>query len=313
MPVINSNNSWSPLKEVWLGDVYPAHWYSHLADDIREPFEKITEITKEDLNIIEQELVKFGITVRRPNYKNIEDYTTSENLLLKPQICPRDHFVVLGSTLIGHKYQTCAWQHIIDEYLRDPESKFVSTENFKINGANIVRLDERLIIDTEDDKIDEEFLQKYQVELVHNGGHIDGCFATLKPGLILASKYFNDYEKTFPNWDKIFLNKPEFSAHKKPKYPQHNGKWFIPDFISNTNFNQFVVNHAQQWVGDYTETFFDLNCLVLDESNVMMLGENIELERKLKQYDITVHWVPFRCRSFWDGGLHCLTLDIRRQ
>jgi len=28
--IINSSNSWSSLKEVWLGDVYPADWYDHL-------------------------------------------------------------------------------------------------------------------------------------------------------------------------------------------------------------------------------------------------------------------------------------------
>jgi len=24
------------------------------------------------------------------------------------------------------------------------------------------------------------------------------------------------------------------------------------------------------------------------------------------------HSLPFRTRTFWDGGLHCITLDIRR-
>jgi hypothetical protein len=36
------------------------------------------------------------------------------------------------------------------------------------------------------------------------------------------------------------------------------------------------------------------------------------LARSLEQHGITVHWVPFRTRSFWVGAMHCLTVDIRR-
>ena len=44
----------------------------------------------------------------------------------------------------------------------------------------------------------------------------------------------------------------------------------------------------------------------------MMLAENPVLADDLARRGITVHWVPFRARSFWDGAMHCLTVDIRR-
>jgi arginine deiminase len=62
----------------------------------------------------------------------------------------------------------------------------------------------------------------------------------------------------------------------------------------------------------YTETYFELNCLSIDDRNVIMLAENTILAEELSTQGITVHWAPFRARSFWDGGMHCLTVDIRR-
>ena len=144
---------------------------------------------------------------------------------------------------------------------------------------------------------------------------MDGCFAILRPGLILANQYFADYEKTFPGWECIFLNEPTYSKHLKypPPGKEYNGKFYAEEVSFNQAFNDHVIAHAQTWVGDYTETYFELNCLVINESNVMMLGYNAALEKTLNQRGIAVHWVPFRCRGFWDGGMHCVTVDIRRQ
>ena len=74
-----------------------------------------------------------------------------------------------------------------------------------------------------------------------------------------------------------------------------------------------IIKPALDWVGNYTETYFEVNCLVIDEKNVLMLGENDRVFRALERHGITAHSLPFRTRTFWDGGLHCLTLDIRRQ
>ena len=72
--IINSSNSWSPLKEVWLGDVYPADWYDHLPTQVRDAFRTITEITKEDLDAIQTKIESFGVHVRRPTYDNIDSF-----------------------------------------------------------------------------------------------------------------------------------------------------------------------------------------------------------------------------------------------
>ena len=317
LPQINSHNSWSSLEEVWLGDVYPIEWYEHLDPKVRDVFQRLTEITQQDLAIIQQTIESFGIVVRRPRYENIDDYIT-DGTLVKPQICPRDQFVVVGNTLWYHSDHTLPWQLAIAEYQRDPNSKIKLNSNICINGANVVRVGRDIIIDR--DVFDFEYhntFPDYRVQLVDNGGHMDGCFAILRPGLILANHYWDGYEQTFPGWKIITLDDPTYHAapsigHQQP-YPVYNGKFWNTGVGTNRSFNEYIIQHALDWVGMYTETYFELNCLVIDESNVIMLEKNLALEKTLQQNGITVHWVPFRARSFWDGAMHCLTLDIRRQ
>jgi hypothetical protein len=320
LPLINSYNSWSKLEEVWLGDVYPTSWYDHLPTQIKDSFYRLTEITQEDLSTIQQMIESFGVKVRRPTYKTIDQYIDScTGQLVKPQICPRDQFVVLGNNLIGHKWQTTAWQLVLDEYSQQSDCQVITTDNPHLAGANVVRLGNSLIIDTnQPDAMIHDFLNDYKVKIINNGGHLDGCFAILKPELILASRYYSNYDETFPRWEKIYLNRPEFANHvsKKLSLPHSNGKWWIPATPSlnyNRSFSEHILKHAQDWIGNYTETYFELNCLVIDEHNVMMLGNNPVLEKTLYGHGINVHWAPFRTRSFWDGGLHCITVDIRRQ
>ena len=318
LPTINSHNSWSRLEEVWLGDVYPASWYDHLDSQVQDVFTELTEITQQDLNSIQNTLEQFQITVRRPRYNHIDDYIDHNNQLVKPQICPRDHFVVIGNKLIGHEWQWLAWKHLIPEYTTDGQSITVNSYTPSINGANVVRVGRDIIIDRDvfDYTYNNEF-PEHRVQVVSNSGHMDGCFAILKPGLILANHYYQDYDRTFPGWEIIYLDNPTYHAapgtgYQQP-YPVYNGKFFDTTVGTNRMFNNHVIQHALDWVGNYTETYFELNCLVIDEHNVIMLAENDKLAEKLAQHNITVHWVPFRARSFWDGAMHCLTVDIRRQ
>jgi hypothetical protein len=224
----------------------------------------------------------------------------------------------VGNTLWYHADHIRPWHSTVDQYLKDSASNIHINHNICINGANVVRVGRDIIIDR--DVFDFEYhntFPDYRVHLVDNGGHMDGCFAILKPGVILANHYFDDYEKTFPGWEIIMLDNPTYRAAPSlgnfQKYPVHNGKFWDTGVGTNYAFNEHLIQHALDWVGMYTETYFELNCLVINESNVVMLAENEILANELARHGITVHWVPFRTRSFWDGAMHCLTVDIRRQ
>jgi hypothetical protein len=316
-PVINSHNSWSQLEEVWLGDVYPQHWYDHLEPAVKDVFHALTEITKQDLTQIQKVLESFDVKVQRPKYQNIDNFLVNDNLI-KPQICPRDNYLVIGNKLLVPYTDSAAWQHTYLDYSKDPRCQIMPSNTRLLNGANVVRVGKDIIIDRDifDYQYDNTW-PEYRVQVVANGGHMDGCFAILKPGLILANHYWDDYEKTFPGWEIIMLDNPTYNAapftgNPQP-YPVYNGKFWDTTVGTNKTFNNHIVQHALDWVGCYTETYFELNCLVIDERNVIMLAENEILAQVLDRHGITVHWVPFRTRSFWDGAMHCLTLDIRRQ
>jgi len=318
-PCIHSHDSWSPLQEVWLGDVYPAEWYEHLAAPVRDVFQQLTEITKQDLAVIEQRLRHLGVDVVRPLYEKIDHHLDRNDQLFKPAICPRDHQLTLGNTLyrisLGGRDP---WLHAIERYRQDPRVAVKEAPARCITGANVVRVGRDILIDRDwlNDYTYGGDWPDYRVKVIANGGHMDGCFAILKPGLILANHYFDDYERNFPGWQLIMLDDPTYGAspstgYKQP-YPVWNGKFYDTTVGTNRSFNQHLIDHAMDWVGCYTETYFELNCLVIDTENVMMLAENELLAETLAAQGITVHWVPFRTRSFWDGGMHCLTVDIRR-
>ena len=331
-PRINSYTNWGRLEEVWLGDCYPAHFYDNLESEVRDIFYEITEKTQEDLTVIHRKLEEFGVQVRRPQYDRIESFLqphnhpTSAGQLHKPMITPRDHFLVFGNTLYGNPWHCRPWADAIDDYSQDPASHIIHRSNVPvvshICGANTVRAGRDLYLDTYhikegvgDTNILKHIFKDYRLHLLNNGGHVDGCFAVLKPGVLLTSEYFSDYDRTFPGWECINISEPEFAKHNLTwkKGPYNNGKWYLPGVTESAKFNEHVIAHAKDWIGDYTETYFEVNCLVIDENNVLMLGQNEGVFRELERHGITAHALPFRTRTFWDGGLHCLTLDIRRQ
>lgn len=334
LPLIHSNDGFSQLEEVWLGDVYPHEFYDHLAPDVKDVFYRITDMTREDLECIQQTLESMGVTVQRPHYASVDDHLDHREVLRKPEITPRDHYLVVGQDLLLHsylenesEYRVWPWAHVVDRYKTDGDSHIRHHSlPIHVNGANTVRVGRDLFVDCvytkEHDSRDLRSVFKAEVEpffsgrrchYLDNGGHVDACFALLRPGLILANRYFQDYEATFPGWQVILRNRPEFQTGHRRSGPWFNDKWWLPDGLGNRAFNDHVIRHAQDWIGDYTETFFEVNCLVVNPEHVLVLGENPGLFEHLKGLGITAHSLPFRCRTFWDGGLHCLTLDIRRQ
>ena len=327
-PTINSHNGWDSLLEVWLGDVYPESWYSHLPAEIADNFSKITEITKQDLTVIHNKLADLGVCVRRPVYTNINDYIDPGlETLYKPEITPRDNAVVVGNCLVipknRYRQSQHAWGTVLAEYEKDTRSSILYSEYPSLYGANTVRYGRDLLIDLmvhlnqenieNFKKFTAQTFPEYRLHYVVNGGHMDGCFTALKPGQLMTTTYFKSYDTYFPNWEKMIIGKPEFHlADQKPRKITHNGKFRLPGVVFPDSFNKHVIELASDWVGNYTETYFEVNCLVVDPTNILVLGENELAFKKLEEMGFTVHSMPFRARTFWDGGLHCLTLDIRR-
>jgi len=318
------HNNWDPLEEIWLGDVWPEHFYDDLDTEVRDAFCQVTEWTKQDLNNIQKKLEEFNVVVRRPDVTGDKskfiDSTTGK--LYKPPICPRDSNSVVGNKLyFGDNHIYDCYKPLLDLYPAD------NIEYKLLSGANVVKIGKDIIVDNElvppyisetvlhcfenFENNHKDILDTYRIHFSTNGGHADGCFMPLKEGLLLTTKYWEDYDVTFPKWNRIELRQPTYSGTKWDN--SYGGRLLVPGMVAPFQFNKYLEDYCKDWIGNYTETYFEVNVLMLDEKNMLCMGEHKEVFRDLEKYGITCHVVPFRTREFWDGGLHCITLDIRRQ
>lgn len=155
----------------------------------------------------------------------------------------------------------------------------------------------------------------YRCHIINTGGHADGTFCPVVPGLIISLFDVPSYAKTFPDWEVIFLPKQSWTAVRPflDLKNKNKGKWWVPGEELNDDFTNFVENWLDHWVGYVEETVFDVNMLVIDEKNVVCNNYNEKVFEAFNRYGITPHVVNFRHRYFWDGGLHCITSDLHRE
>ena len=155
----------------------------------------------------------------------------------------------------------------------------------------------------------------FRINVLNIGGHNDACFHTVKPGAILSLKEIQTYNDTFPDWDVCYL--PDQSWGKVKPFielkEKNEGKWWVPGEEDNEEFKHFVETWLQDWVGYVEETVFDVNVLVLDEHHVCVSQPDNEIVNAfLRKHNMEPVYVPWRHRYFWDGGIHCITLDLHR-
>ena len=158
--------------------------------------------------------------------------------------------------------------------------------------------------------------EKFDIVLASMDGHIDGNFHPIKPGAIISLYDVQNYDNTFPGWDVCYL--PDQSWSKVDGFlelkKQNQGKWWLPGEEDNDEFTQFVETWLQHWVGYVEETVFDVNVLMLDEHHCCVSNkDNKQVNQFLRKHKIEPVHVPWRHRYFWDGGLHCITLDLVRE
>ena len=156
------------------------------------------------------------------------------------------------------------------------------------------------------------------INVLQHEGHSDGCFAILKDGAIITRVEIQNYKKNFPNYDICTVQddqtdfRRELSFWKVTKHKALTSFW-LPGEEDNHEFQEFVETWLEDWVGFVEESIFDVNVLVLDEHNVCVSNPNNSVINSFfKKHNIEPIYVPWRHRFFWDGGLHCITLDLRR-
>ena len=199
---------------------------------------------------------------------------------------------------------------------------FISINNMLVDAPSMTVVGRDLYLDQKDqyflDHQHTTLLEKIpniRLNRLSHGGHSDSCFHTIKPGAILSLNEIQTYEHTFPGWDVCYL--PDQSWDKVQGFltlkEKVKGKWWVPGEEDNSEFTHFVETWLQDWVGYVEETVFDVNVLVLDEHHVCVNNMNPTVIEFLKKHRMEPVHIPWRHRYFWDGGLHCITLDLERE
>ncbi len=207
--------------------------------------------------------------------------------------------------------------------------KIVQSQNNKIvydtgiNTAMTTRIGKDLYFGTDTYDQDQPTLKEqveqlfpdYRCHVVNTGGHADGTFCPIKPGLIISLFDVPSYAESFPDWEVVYLPGQSWTAVRSflDLKEKNQGKWWVPGEELNDDFTDFVEGWLGHWVGYVEETVFDVNMLVIDEKNVVCNNYNEEVFRAFDRHGITPHIVNFRHRYFWDGGLHCITSDLHRE
>lgn len=161
----------------------------------------------------------------------------------------------------------------------------------------------------------EQYFTDYRCHWITTGGHIDGAFCPVVPGLIVSILDMPTYEKTFPGWEVCYLEGESWHKVKAFSFlkSKNEGRWWIKGHEYDDELINYVETWLSDWVGYCEETVFDVNILTIDEKNIIVNGYNEKAFKKFEEYGITAHICPLRHRYFWDGGIHCSTLDLHRQ
>jgi hypothetical protein len=335
---------WDPLKVCAVGRSYSPEFYSFITNaQIRKTLEQIAQETEEDYQKLITLLKSFNVEIVRPNISNnYLDYLDNGKILPPPMV-PRDFMTMVGNQFYVDRtsieewrlFDGNGWPEIKNdtknfEHTWKPVIDLVSNQHNKViynqgvNGATLTKIGKDLFLGTSRPRpnwelpgIQKEFQSKfsdYRCHVVNTGGHSDGVFCPVCPGLIISLHDIKTYSDTFPDWEVVYLpgqSWDKVDAFLKLK-KQNQGKWWVPGQELNSDFTNFVETWLSHWVGYVEETVFDVNMLVIDQHNVVCNNYNKQVFDAFKKFNITPHIVNFRHRYFWDGGIHCITLDLDR-
>jgi glycine amidinotransferase/scyllo-inosamine-4-phosphate amidinotransferase 1 len=339
MSKVSSYTSWQPLEEVIVGRAYTPDYFDFIEDaTVRDQLAHILYETNEDLDNLQKVCETYGAIVKRPDLPNKDQFILNQIDPAPgfdpgapvPPLTPRDWQITLGDKLL-RVLKVDELDEICAEYgdaVINPHGEHWDP-NCILNGASascIVRVGTDVFFDNSDYLkpeqsrwIQENCLdERYRFHEAITDGHGDAVFAILKPGVLLSSKWDDqlDLDADFPGWD---VSKLECStiwhamAVGKFKEENFNGAWYVQGQTPTPEFTKFVDTYLKEWVGYVSDTVFDVNCLVLDEENVIFSAYNKQVFDYCEKHRINPIISELRHSYFWDGGVSCCTQDIRRR
>jgi hypothetical protein len=336
--LVNSYTSWQPLEEVIVGRAYSPDYFDFIDNpQVRNQLQQILSETEEDLDNLAKTIEQYGSVVKRPDLPNRDQFVwwqTEGHGAPLPPLTPRDWQITLGDKLL-RVLPMSGLDNVCAEYEAHQPGSVINPhgstwdENCILNGASascIVRVGRDVFFDNSEflrpDQsrwiVDHVLGPEYRIHEAITDGHGDAVFAILKPGVLLSSKHDVNlnFDQDFAGWDVCKVWDSSIWAAMevgKFKYETSPGAWYVQGQTPTPEFTQFVDTYLNKWTGFVAETVFDVNCLVLDEENVIFSAYNKEVFDYCKKHRINPIISELRHSYFWDGGISCCTQDIRRR
>ncbi len=336
--LVSSYNEWDPLEEVIVGRVEKAQIAmrdrslfaveygdcGNLASTPTGPYpaEVISE-TQEQLETLVEMFEKSGVRVRRPEVYDHTKHFGSPDWRTDGQYnyCPRDLFVVAGETIIeapmtlrARQYETNSFKPILREYM-ESGSKWIAApkpllldEDYFTNSdrdlaisesdpifdaANVLRIgrDVLYLVSDSGNRMGARWLQTvlgneycvHAIQGLYSGTHVDTTLTLVRPGLVVVNALRvtpQNLPRIFSKWDVIYLGE-------------------VHD-IGYTN-----LPYASEWIG--------MNFMMLNPNTAVVDGTQSALIRELEAHGIDIVPMHLSHARTLGGGMHCVTLDVRRQ
>jgi len=339
---------WDPLEEVIVGDCFlykDLNW--NLPPATAGKFAQILEETKEDLNNLSDYLSKMGVKVHRPRPKiNNQDIKIAgfDIRLATAPIVPRDQYLVYGETI----YQT--YTSLPDRYIDSLSYYEIFLELYKQghnwisqpppNIENVSNLGDDWV-NSGKSLYNERYVDKLLWHTACMFKYGDTLLSNTSPGTalglewmrrntphkILTQDRFGHIDHGFfsVNDDVIICDTKEWvpeALKNKKLYPIKvlldeksdydtffKERYSTPTKISDDWMDRWLT----EWKGYFQDVCFDFNPLVVDPNNIVFNNNQPRLFKFLDSLGINSHVCNVRHSLFWDAGIHCLTLDVKRR
>lgn len=342
-----------PLEEVIVGDIYaPGDLDKFLPSKSLDGFNKILEETKQDLDNLSQFIQSGGIKVYRPKVYNFKhDFNMPEFDLRLPMspVVPRDAYMVRGKTVLqtytgltDRYFDSLAYYDIFNELfeqgynwlaqplpmlknLNDNDKWFFDDMVYHTklkdkvlwHMATMFQAGDAVIVNAQGpgsnkgyrwvkrNLPDTRFVENPGT-IMRNFGHIDHGFLLIDDDTVIHAGI---------EWVPEVLKNKKLIDCKSflPKLVLDN---FMADVHSTKSRYdiEWIDKYLENWKGYNQEVCFDLNVLILDSKNIIWGREIPDLFRFLKkEHAIESHVCNTRHSLYWEGGIHCSTLDIKRK
>jgi hypothetical protein len=331
--MINSYTSWQPLEAVIVGRAYTYDYFDYIENlQVRNQLQQILWETEEDLNNLQRIIEQYGAKVYRPDLPNKQEFIRTQCFarVRIPPLTPRDWQISLGQKLlriipVPELDTVCELfkNQVVNPHGSDWDPDCI------LNGASascIVRVGRDVFFDNSNYLRPEQTRwivenvlgPEYRIHEAVTDGHGDAVFAILKPGVILSSKHDENlnFELDFPGWEVLrIMDSSIEAAMATGKFRHENGPqaWYVTGQTPTLEFTNYVNTYLTEWTGFVAETVFDVNCLVLDEENVIFSAYNKTVFDFCEKHRINPIICELRHSYFWDGGISCCTQDLRRR